>query len=242
MDNCGMLFDHLMPAATTKRMCIHRSFLTATLLFMVCGCVAPFREVPAAATGTNSPKLLGPNSDRSSAPAYVTISIDNGEPEFVEWLRSNNVRVENDPDGDERIFDSSACHRILVLYRRTLRQRLDVIAENVASADVTRDARGGKSPYRRRYVTADKAGTYSIRDDPSPFQKRYEPGHPDADADGYVLYPNVEPAIEYVNALESSRQYDTVIEILQRFDSTYVDSNQARHITAIYASIPEALR
>jgi flagellar basal-body rod protein FlgC len=142
------------------------------------------------------------------------------EPEIIAWLRSKDVRVEKDPDGDERVFDSPGCRRALVQYRRMLRLRLDVIAQNVLNANTTRDARGERNPYRRRLV-ADKNGSIEITTDPSPFQKRYDPGHPDADRDGYVLYPNVDKEIERVNGLEASREYDGVTRVLKHFDPTF---------------------
>jgi flagellar basal-body rod protein FlgC len=104
------------------------------------------------------------------------------------------------------------------------RARLDTIAENILNVSTTRNARGEKIPYRRRFVTL-AAG---MRDDPSrpgvrvdsiqadsaPFQKRYQPGHPDADKEGYVLYPNIDLAVEYVNALEASRAYEANVNMM----------------------------
>ena len=51
--------------------------------------------------------------------------------------------------------------------------------------------------------------------DASPFQKRYEPGHPQADKDGYVLYPNIDMAVEYVNMLEASRAYEANVTMME---------------------------
>jgi flagellar basal-body rod protein FlgC len=45
-------------------------------------------------------------------------------------------------------------------------------------------------------------------DDPRPFDRRYEPGHPDADPDGYVAFPNVNAMEEMANLVEASRSYD----------------------------------
>ena len=47
--------------------------------------------------------------------------------------------------------------------------------------------------------------------DQSPFRKAYEPGHPNADAQGYVEYPNIDSSMEMVNALEASRAYEANI-------------------------------
>ena len=95
------------------------------------------------------------------------------------------------------------------------RTRLDTIAANIANINVTVDANGKANPYRRRFVVmapgrADdpsRPGVHisDIKQDPSPFVRKLEPGNPLADKDGYVNYPNVDLSIEYVNALEASR-------------------------------------
>jgi flagellar basal-body rod protein FlgC len=105
------------------------------------------------------------------------------------------------------------------------RIRLDTIAGNIANINTTRDVNGQLNPYRRRFVVlspgqADdpsKPGVHvqQIGLDQSPFLKRYEPGHPDADKDGYVKYPNIDLSIEYVNALEASRAYEANISMME---------------------------
>jgi len=105
------------------------------------------------------------------------------------------------------------------------RTRLDTIAANIANANTTHDAAGRPNPYRRRFVVfaagqpndPAKAGVrvQSIKLDPSPLQRRFEPGHPDADADGYVSYPNIDMAVEYVNALEASRAYEANVTMME---------------------------
>jgi flagellar basal-body rod protein FlgC len=105
------------------------------------------------------------------------------------------------------------------------RTRMDTIAGNIVNANTTRNAQGQPIPYRRRFVlfAPGQAGNpeqpgvrvQEIRLDQSPFQKRYEPGHPDADADGYVKYPNIDLAMEYVNALEASRAYEANVTMME---------------------------
>ena len=105
------------------------------------------------------------------------------------------------------------------------RTRLDTIAQNILNANTTRNAAGQPIPFRRRFATlaegrgADGARpgvrVDEIRSDPTPFQRRFEPGHPDADAEGYVLYPNVDIAMEYVNALEASRAYEANVNMME---------------------------
>ena len=55
----------------------------------------------------------------------------------------------------------------------------------------------------------------SIRTSQEPFLTRYEPGHPDADADGVVNYPNVNPVEEMVNLTEASRAYEANIAVVR---------------------------
>src|SRR5437764_1011259 len=55
----------------------------------------------------------------------------------------------------------------------------------------------------------------NVQVDPSPFQRRFEPGHPDADPQGYVSYPNIDLSVEYVNALEASRAYEANVSMME---------------------------
>jgi flagellar basal-body rod protein FlgC len=112
------------------------------------------------------------------------------------------------------------------------RFRMDVISENIANADVTRTANG--QPYKRRIVTmGEKQGTTSfsdqlnqsmestsggngvvvsnVTDSNEPFKKVYDPSHPDADAKGYVNYPNVDTVTEMVDLISASRSYEANI-------------------------------
>lgn len=101
------------------------------------------------------------------------------------------------------------------------RLRMEVIANNIANANSTRGPDG--EPYRRKDVVfselldqqiagqpAQLAGVAAVDvvDDPSEFPRVYQPGHPDADAEGYVRMPNVQLPIEMVNLLTASRSYE----------------------------------
>ena len=95
-------------------------------------------------------------------------------------------------------------------------QRMKVIAENIANSS-TSAAGPGQKPYQRQIITFknefDKAlGAYkvqvgSVRADPSDFIKKYDPSHPAADAQGYVLMPNVNPLVEMTDMSEANRAY-----------------------------------
>src|SRR4051794_30443145 len=105
------------------------------------------------------------------------------------------------------------------------RTRLDTIAANIANVNTTKDAAGRPNPYRRRFVVFQpgQPGNHSapgvrvgkVGLDQSPFNKRHEPWNPEADAQGYVKYPNIDMSIEYVNALEASRAYEANISLLE---------------------------
>ena len=98
------------------------------------------------------------------------------------------------------------------------RTRMDVVAENIANANTTRDANG--QPYQRKEVVLQTQGGQSFGDvldgvrvaavtnDPSPPRQVYDPGHPDANAQGYVTLPNVNPVTEMVDLISSSRGYE----------------------------------
>lgn len=102
------------------------------------------------------------------------------------------------------------------------RQRLEIIAANMANINSTHAPDGTYSPFRRRLaimapgdpVSGDSNGVHvrEIKlDHQTPLRKVYTPGHPDADDDGYLSYPNIDQANEMINALEVSRAYEANI-------------------------------
>ncbi len=107
------------------------------------------------------------------------------------------------------------------------RARTEVLVENIANSETTRTPEGG--PYRRKDVIFTSAPQVSLFadvfakalepggndgvevtevkvDDRDP-EKRYQPGHPDADPDGYVSYPRINPAEDMVDLMSASRAY-----------------------------------
>jgi flagellar basal-body rod protein FlgC len=101
--------------------------------------------------------------------------------------------------------------------------RMQVIAENVANADSTAQRPGG-DPYRRKIPTfrsemdrALEANTVTMgktRPDPTDFRTKYEPGHPAADQNGYVKYPNVNSVIELNDMREAQRSYEANLNVI----------------------------
>jgi len=113
------------------------------------------------------------------------------------------------------------------------RQRAELLVENIANADTTRTAEGG--PYRRRDVVFQSAPVSSpfssvlesqldsasngvavsdIVTDNSDPDRRYMPGHPDADKDGYVSFPKVNPAEDMVDLQGASRAYQANVSAI----------------------------
>ena len=109
------------------------------------------------------------------------------------------------------------------------RRRMDVIASNLANIETTHTKKGG--PYRRKMVVMspkpvedfNKALTLQaegvkiddIVEDKSPFKKTYNPSHPDANKNGYVLKPNVDLVVEITNMLMARRAFEANIAAIK---------------------------
>ena len=117
------------------------------------------------------------------------------------------------------------------------RLRMDVTAENLANAQTTRGADG--QPYRRKEVVLQQQGSAfqtalasasggpsanaagrgvevaAIVEDELPNRMIYDPGHPDANGEGYVSMPNVDPVTEMVDLIAASRAYEANVTAMQ---------------------------
>jgi flagellar basal-body rod protein FlgC len=101
--------------------------------------------------------------------------------------------------------------------------RMRVIAENIANADSTAPTPGA-DPYRRKIATfrteIDRALDAPLvkvgrsQSDPSEFRIKHEPGHPAADANGNVKYPNVNALVEMADLREAQRSYEANVNII----------------------------
>ena len=103
--------------------------------------------------------------------------------------------------------------------------RLKVVSENLANMEST-GTTPGADPYRRKLVTfeqtldeatgAETVGVERITRDQAPFRKEFDPGHPAADASGYVKHPNVEMMVEMADMREASRSYEANLQMLKQ--------------------------
>lgn len=110
------------------------------------------------------------------------------------------------------------------------RLRMETIANNIANANTTRSADGG--PYRRRQVVFESmmdevaangharmggVRVLGIEADQSELPRVYQPGHPDADAEGFVRMPNVSMANEMVDLITANRGYEANLRVLRSY-------------------------
>ena len=111
--------------------------------------------------------------------------------------------------------------------------RLKVVAQNIANAESV-GTRDGKDPYRRQTITFKTAldretGVAMVRPDKvspdkSEFTKRYEPNNPQADKDGFVMYPNVNPVVEMIDMREARRGYEANLNVIEASKAMFSDT------------------
>jgi flagellar basal-body rod protein FlgC len=113
-------------------------------------------------------------------------------------------------------------------------QRLNIVASNLANADTV--AGPDRAPYKARQVVftttpMGEVGTAgvtvsNITEDNTPGRKVLDPKHPQADADGYVTYSNVNAVEEMVNMISASRSYQNNIEVMNTAKSLLLKTLQ----------------
>ena len=101
--------------------------------------------------------------------------------------------------------------------------RMRIISENIANSDSTAQQANG-DPFRRKIPTfrsefdrtldARMVALGKVRTDPSDFRIKYEPGHPSADANGNVKYPNINPLVEMTDMRDAQRSYEANLNVI----------------------------
>jgi flagellar basal-body rod protein FlgC len=102
--------------------------------------------------------------------------------------------------------------------------RLRTTAQNLANAE-SAGTRPGEEPYRRKTISfeavmdrdsgVELVQTKRVGTDPSPFNMKYDPSHPAADAQGYVKMPNVNPLMEMMDMREARRSYEANMNMVE---------------------------
>jgi flagellar basal-body rod protein FlgC len=111
--------------------------------------------------------------------------------------------------------------------------RLRVLSENVANAESTSLSPGG-DPYQRKVVNfrsmLDRASgselisVDNVGRDPTPFIRKFDPGHPAADPNGYVLSSNVNALVEIADMREAQRSYEANLNVVKTAKSMVIDT------------------
>lgn len=103
--------------------------------------------------------------------------------------------------------------------------RMNVIATNIANASTSRTA--GGEPYRRQDVVVHSTGGIQgvtiarvAKDTKTDFKQLLQPGHPDADANGYVKMPNIDLPVEMMNMVTATRAYQANTAVLKRYQDS----------------------
>jgi flagellar basal-body rod protein FlgC len=132
-------------------------------------------------------------------------------------------------------MDFSTSMTVAASGMRAQSERMKIIAENIANANSTSPTPGA-DPYRRKIATQQSSfdsvlGASVVKpgnpiEDKSEFRTQYDPGNPQADKQGYVKLPNVDPLIEIMDMKEAQRSYDadlTVMDATKQMLSRTVD-------------------
>lgn len=122
---------------------------------------------------------------------------------------------------DSRVL-SSVAQQVAVSALRAQQSRMRVIAENLANANSTAQTPGG-DPYRRQtpiFKPTKLAGAQGVtmsgvEPDQTAFRVEHNPGHPAADAEGYVKLPNVNGLVEALDMREAQRAYEANLNVIE---------------------------
>jgi len=122
-----------------------------------------------------------------------------------------------------KIDNASSTIDIAISGLKAQSTRMNVLASNIANANTSATGAGG--PYRRRSVVFSSlvdqlGGVDSVKivpDTSSDFKRIFQPGHPAADKEGYVLMPNVDLPVEMMHMVAASRAYQANTAVLKRY-------------------------
>lgn len=108
---------------------------------------------------------------------------------------------------------------------RAQSERLKIVSQNIANAEAVGTTDGRDAPYRRKTISfkneldratgATMVKVNKVGVDQSEFDRRYDPAHPYADDQGYVLYPNVNPIMEMMDMREARRGYESNLNVIE---------------------------
>jgi flagellar basal body rod protein FlgB len=129
---------------------------------------------------------------------------------FLKYLRDRGVKLETDANGLLRIYVHGTPKTIpaIVKFLGLMKTRSELIAGNLANVDTIH--------YRRKIFSIDKDGNAAVVNDETSPAMRYTPGHPDADEQGYVSFPNIDVFNEIIELYKTQGEYDLAERLLER--------------------------
>jgi flagellar basal-body rod protein FlgC len=147
---------------------------------------------------------------------YTMLESQVKDTRFVTYLRNQGVKMETDANGLLRIYMNGKTKIIPVIIKflGLIKTQQEVIINNIANVDTTRDAEG--NPYRRKIFSIDKDGNASVVSDERAPGKRFLPGYPDADKEGFVLFPSIDLHMEIIELQKASSEYQLAAALLER--------------------------
>jgi flagellar basal-body rod protein FlgC len=163
---------------------------------------------------------------KEQAKYYTIIEEQVKDSLLVKYLRDRGVKLESDPNGLLRIYvyGSPGTIPAVVKFLGLMNMRMKIHTENLVNFDTIWNAKG--NPYRRKDLLIDKNGNATVVTDETSPIKRYNPSHPYADKDGYVLSANIDKHIEIINLIQTSLEYILAERLLERcLPDTYIPNS-----------------
>jgi flagellar basal-body rod protein FlgC len=166
-------------------------------------------------------------SSGNAAPASatpVTLTLHADLPWTEKHLKALGITAERTP-GLTTIAagkDPAATVAALAKVLQGLRLRMSIHEQNLRNAERVRDADNRINPYRRKILEIGPQGEPLEKADPSPLQKVSKPGDPNADADGFVMLPNVNRAVETSEFQSAADEYKLIRSALERLAPEHI--------------------
>jgi len=148
-------------------------------------------------------------------------------------LEINGCKMDSLP-GSYRVYGDEKTMALLAKLYRQLGVQCDVYAENLANVHTTRTPEGG--PYKRKECILDSSCEVVIIPGANCFKQVYDPKHPDANKDGYVTVPNVDPRIERKRIADALSSRRAIAEIIKKLDPRAVVATKGSRSLALEPS------
>jgi flagellar basal-body rod protein FlgC len=173
---------------------------------------------------------------------YTMVESQVKDTAFVKFLRDRGVKLETDANGLLRIYVHGTPETIpaVVKFLGLMKTRMRVNLGNLVNANSTLDPNGNVKPYRRKELLIDKDGNASVVSNETPPRMRYLPGHPQADKNGYVSFPNVNVRMEILEFDEALQEYDLAEGLLERcLPGNYVSGHMGQMVMRVAEHLME---